>query len=329
MGKHRVLTRRRIGILMGGRSAERRISLQTGRAVYKALRGRGYDVVPLDVGPSLSHQLVKHKIRMAFIALHGPGGEDGTVQGLLEIMRIPYTGSNVRASAVAMHKHAAKALLTYHGVPVPRGILLRAGSGRHPDFSSLPQDVRGPMVVKPATQGSTFGISIVRHPAEWRAAIGLAHRYDSEVLAEVFIPGHEVTVSILGQRTGPRALPAIEVKVPVPGGLYDYAAKYQKGRTRYLCPAPLSATVLHRVEAVALQTYSILNCAGAARVDFRVTTRGKPYVLEVNTVPGMTETSLLPMAAAHVGIDYATLAEHILESAFYRPGSRKGPSTPS
>jgi len=315
MGKHRLLTRRRVGILMGGRSAERTISLQTGRAVYKALRGRGYDVVPIDVSPSLPHRLTKYKIRVAFIALHGPGGEDGTMQGLLEVMRIPYTGSSVRASAVAMHKHAAKALFAYHGVPVPRGILLRAQPDTSPHLSPLPKEVPLPLVVKPATQGSTFGISIVRRASEWQHALRVAHRYDSEVLAESYIPGHEVTVSVLGRRTGPVALPAIEVKVP--GGFYDYAAKYQKGRTQYLCPAPLSATVLKRVEALALQTYTILNCAGAARVDFRVTPQGRPYVLEVNTVPGMTATSLLPRAAAQVEMDYATLTEHILESALY------------
>ena len=316
----KLLTTARIGVLMGGRSAEREVSLKTGRAVYEALVRRGYDAVPIDVDASLPQQLLDRKVEVAFVALHGPGGEDGTIQGLLETMRIPYTGSSVRASAIALHKHAAKVLLAHHAVPVPPGILIRAGEARGSPARPRLKGLRWPVVVKPATQGSTFGITIVRKASEWAGALRLAYRYDNEVLAEAYIPGHEVTVSILGGARGPVALPALEVVVQ--GGLYDYAAKYRKGRTQYLCPAPLPRHIRKLVEHLAIQTYTILGCEGVARVDFRVTPRGRPYVLELNTVPGMTETSLLPMAAAKAGIDYDSLTERILRSAFRR--MRKG-----
>lgn len=310
------MTRAKIGVLMGGRSAEREVSLKSGRAVYDALVRRGYDVVSIDVDTSLPQQLLDQKVEVAFIALHGPGGEDGTIQGLLDVMGISYTGSSIRASAIAMHKHAAKALLEYHGIPVPRGTVIRK-SKREPRPSTVfPKGMRWPVVVKPATQGSTFGISIVRREAEWAAALRLAHQYDSDALVETYIPGHEVTVSLLGDATRPVALPSIEIVAP--HGFYDYSAKYEKGRTQYLCPAPLARGLRKRLEEIAIQTYRIMGCDGAARVDYRVTPRGKPYVLEINTVPGMTETSLLPMAAAQAGIDYESLTERILESGLRR-----------
>lgn len=303
---------------MGGQSAERDISLKSGRAVREALVRRGYDAVAIDVDISLPERLLGQKIQAAFIALHGPGGEDGTVQGLLEIMKIPYTGSSVRANAIAMHKHAAKALLAYHGIPVPRGILIHAADPKRKSPRPIPKGMKWPLVVKPATQGSTFGISVVRQPSEWQGALRLAHQYDSEAIAEDYIPGREVTVGMLQEASKLLAMPALEIQVP--GGFYDYAAKYEKGKTRYLCPAPLSTPLQKRLEDLAVRTFTILGCAGAARVDFRVTPRGQPYVLELNTVPGMTETSLLPMAAREVGIDYDSLTERILESACLKSG---------
>ena len=318
--RKRPLTTARIGVLMGGQSAEREISLMTGRAVCEALRRRRYDAVPVDVDRSLPKRLVEEKIQVAFVALHGPGGEDGTIQGLLEIMGIPYTGSRVRASALSMHKHAAKVLLDHHGIPVPRGVLIRAGERGLSSARVRLKNLTWPVVVKPATQGSTFGITIVRKASEWDRALRLAHGYDREALAEAYIPGHEITVSVLGGAKKPLALPALEVVIP--GGFYDYAAKYEKGRTTYLCPAPLSQGLRKRVERLALETYTILGCEGAARVDFRVTPRGRPYVLEINTVPGMTATSLMPMAAAKAGIEYDALTERILESALTRSRAR-------
>jgi len=314
------LTSSRIGVLMGGRSAEREISLKTGRAVHGALLRRGHDVVVIDVDADVGARLRAEKVDLAFIALHGPGGEDGTIQGLLEVMGIPYTGSGVLASALAMHKEITKSLLAHHGIPVPRGMVVRAAIAGARTIRKLPAGLRWPVVVKPATQGSTIGVTIVRRASEWTEALARAHEHDPEAVVEAYVPGHEVTVGVLSGM----ALPAVEIVAP--GGFYDFAAKYEKGRTQYLCPAPVSREVARRVRDLALQAYAALGCEGAARVDFRVTPRGRPYVLEVNTVPGMTETSLLPMAAAKAGIDYDTLAERILESALQR-AERMGKKT--
>ena len=311
------LTNVRIGVLMGGRSSERDISLKTGRAVYQALIRRGYDAVAIDITDRLSRDLEDQKVAIAFLSLHGPGGEDGAVQGFLETMGIPYTGSGIRASAVGMHKAATKMLLAAHGIPLPTGTVVRECD--RPSLAKVLRQtkLRLPIVVKPVSQGSTIGVTIIRHSRQWKEALTLAHRYDPEAMVESYIPGHEATVSILGTAAeGPKVLPAIEIVAS--DGFYDFAAKYQKGRTRYLCPAPLPPKVVHHISELARRTYEVLGCEGAARVDFRITPRGRPYVLEINTVPGMTETSLLPMAAAQVGIAYDDLVDQILQSALDR-----------
>jgi len=311
------LTTARIGVLMGGRSSERDISLKTGRAVYQALIRRGYDAVAIDITDRPHRDLEDQKVAIAFLSLHGPGGEDGTVQGFLETVGIPYTGSGVRASAVGMHKAATKMLLAAHGIPLPAGTVVRECD--RPSLAKVLRQtkLRLPIVVKPVSQGSTIGVTIIRHSRQWKEALALAHRYDPEAMVESYIPGHEATVSILGTAAeGLTVLPAIEIVAS--DGFYDFASKYQKGRTRYLCPAPLPAKVVHHISELARRTYEVLGCEGAARVDFRITPRGRPYVLEINTVPGMTETSLLPMAAAHVGIAYDDLVEQILQSALDR-----------
>jgi D-alanine-D-alanine ligase len=311
------LTNARIGVLMGGQSSERDISLKTGRAVHQALIRRGYDAVAIDVTDHLHRDLEEHKVAVAFLSLHGPGGEDGTVQGFLETLGIPYTGSGVRASAVGMHKAATKTLLAAHGIPLPSGTVVREC-----DRPSLAKVLRQtklklPIIVKPVSQGSTIGVTVVRRAGQWKEALDLAHRYDPEVVVESYIPGHEATVSILGTTAeGPKVLPAIEIVAP--DGFYDFSAKYQKGKTRYLCPAPFPLKVMRHISELAKRTYEVLGCEGAARVDFRITPRGRPYVLEINTVPGMTETSLLPMAAAQAGIGYDDLVEQILQSALDR-----------
>lgn len=311
------LTHVRIGVLMGGRSSERDISLKTGQAVHQALIRRGYDAVAIDVTDHLHRDLEDQKVAVAFLSLHGSGGEDGTIQGFLETLRIPYTGSGVRASAVGMHKATTKMLLAAHGIPLPAGTVVREC-----DRSSLATVLRQtklklPIVVKPVSQGSTIGVTIVRRRSQWKEALALAHRYDPEAMVESYIPGHEAAVSILGTTAeGPKVLPAIEIVAP--DGFYDFSAKYQKGKTRYLCPAPFPPKVMRRINELARRTYEMLECEGAARVDFRITPRGRPYVLEVNTVPGMTETSLLPMAAAQVGMAYDDLVEQILQSALDR-----------
>lgn len=320
------MTNARIGVLMGGRSSEREISLKTGQAVYQALIRRGYDAVTIDVTDRLHRDLEDQKVAIAFLSLHGPGGEDGAVQGFLETVGIPYTGSGIRASAVGMHKAATKTILTAHGIPLPAGTIVRDC-----DRSSLVKVLRQtklklPIVVKPVSQGSTIGVSIVRRSNQWKEALALAHRYDPEAMVESYIPGHEAAVSILGTAAeGPKVLPPIEIVAPE--GFYDFSAKYQKGKTRYLCPAPFPPKVVHHIGELARRTYEVLGCEGAARVDFRITPRGRPYVLEINTVPGMTETSLLPMAAAQVGITYDDLVERILQSALDR-ASRSAPVLP-
>jgi D-alanine-D-alanine ligase len=312
-----LLTQARIGVLMGGRSSEREVSLRTGAAVHRALCRRGYDAVTIDVGPTLFRDLQDEKIAVAFLALHGPGGEDGSIQGFLETVGIPYTGSGVQASAVGMHKVTTKTVLAAHEIPVPAGIVIRHGEKVSRAQALRSAKLRWPVVVKPASEGSTIGITIVKEPAQWDQALALAHQYDRDALVEAYIPGHEVTVSLLGRKEEPPlVLPAVEIVAPE--GFYDFSAKYERGKTRYLCPAPLSAAITKRIRNLALKTYDVLGCAGAARVDFRVTPRGRPFVLEINTVPGMTETSLLPMAAAQAGIDYEELTERILESAVAR-----------
>ncbi len=311
------ITDGRIGVLMGGRSSERDISLKTGQAVYQALIRLGYDAVAIDVTDRLHHDLEDQQVAIAFLSLHGPGGEDGTIQGFLETMGIPYTGSGVRASAVGMHKVVTKTLLAGHGISVAPGTVVREG-----DRASLAKILREahldlPIVVKPVAQGSTIGVTVVRRAGEWKEALALAHRFDSEAMVESYIPGHEATVSLLGSAAGGvNVLPAIEIVAPE--GFYDFSAKYQKGKTQYLCPAPFPPKVTRQVSDMAHRTYEVLGCEGAARVDFRITPRGRPYVLEINTVPGMTETSLLPMAAAQVGIRYDALVERILGSALDR-----------
>ncbi len=314
------LTRSKIGVLMGGQSSEREVSLKTGEAVYRSLVRSGYDAVAIDVGPALTQTMQEQSVEIAFLALHGPGGEDGAIQGFLETLGIPYTGSGVRASAIGMHKVATKTQLAAEGIPVPKGpVVLRRTASTLGRILSTCQ-LKLPVVVKPASQGSTIGVTIVRKPSQWKEAIRLAHQYDAEAMVEAFIPGHEVTVSLLGGADGTvTGLPAVEIVAP--DGFYDFSAKYEKGRTQYLCPAPLTAVITRQIRQLAIRTYQVLDCKGAARVDFRITPKGKPYVLEINTVPGMTETSLLPMAAGKAGLSYDALTERILQSAIERAGT--------
>jgi len=313
------LTRSKIGVLMGGQSSEREVSLKTGEAVYRSLVRSGYDAVAIDVGPDLSKTLQEQAVEIGFLALHGPGGEDGAIQGFLETLGIPYTGSGVRASAIGMHKVVTKTELAAQGIPVPRGTVVFRGTAPSLNRVLSTCKLKLPVVVKPASQGSTIGVTIVRKPSQWKEALRTAHRYDEEAMVEAFIPGHEVTVSLLGGPDGVvTGLPAVEIVAP--DGFYDFSAKYEKGRTQYLCPAPLPAAVTRQIKQLAIRTYQALGCSGAARVDFRITPKGKPFVLEINTVPGMTETSLLPMAAGKAGLSYDALTERILQSALGRAG---------
>ena len=314
------LTRSKIGVLMGGQSSEREVSLKTGEAVYRSLVRSGYDAVAIDVSPALFQTMQEQTVEIAFLALHGPGGEDGAIQGFLETLGVPYTGSGVRASAIGMHKVATKTQLAAEGIPVPKGTVLLRGTAPTMGRILSTCKLKLPLVVKPASQGSTIGVTVVRKSSQWKEALRLAHQYDAEAMVEAFIPGHEVTVSLLGGADGTvTGLPAVEIVAP--DGFYDFSAKYEKGRTQYLCPAPLSAAITRQIAQLAIKTYQVLGCKGAARVDFRITPKGKPYVMEINTVPGMTETSLLPMAAGKAGLSYDVLTERILDSAIERAGT--------
>ena len=292
---------------MGGTSAEREISLKTGKAIHAALKRCGYQASTIEVDASLPWILKRKKIDVAFLALHGPGGEDGTVQGMLDVLGIPYTGSGVRASAVGMDKSMTKALVEREGVPVAVGICLQKGEKVGP-----PKKLKWPLVVKPVNQGSTVGVSIVHTSAQWKTALRRAWRQASAVLAESYIDGREIAVSVLDGK----ALPTVEIVAP--GGFYDFAAKYVKSETRYLCPAPLTKRQDRQVKEWAVRSYQALGCEGAARVDFRINAKGRPFFLEINTIPGMTERSLLPMAAAQARISYEALTERILQSALKR-----------
>ncbi|MDT8441654.1 MAG: D-alanine--D-alanine ligase [Desulfuromonadales bacterium] len=295
----------RIGVLMGGVSAEREVSLRTGQAALGALRAAGCEAVAVDAGPDLPARLVETGVEVAFIALHGRHGEDGTVQGLLEIMGIPYTGSGVLASSLAMDKRMTKELLIRHGVSTPAFVSYRHGD----DLDVLLHGWQNyPVVVKPAREGSTIGISRVEDRAGLDAGLRTALQHDELALVEEFIDGVELTVAVLDGA----ALPIIQV-VPK-DGFYDYQAKYTPGQTEYLLPAPLAAGLTRRVQDAAVAACALLGCRGAARVDFMV--RGDElFCLEVNTIPGMTETSLLPKAAAAAGIDFRDLVLRILDDA--------------
>src|SRR5512147_3101120 len=209
------LTDKRIGVLLGGRSSEREVSLRTGQAVHQSLVRQGYDAVSIDVSERLPYDLQNQKVAIAFLALHGPGGEDGTIQGFLETIGMPYTGSGVQASAVGMHKVVTKTLLAAQGIPVPAGTVVHRGDA--PSLARILKEAKLtlPVVVKPASQGSTIGVTIVRRAAQWKDALALAHRYDPEAMVEAFIPGHEVTVAVLGIASGePKVLPAVEIVAP-------------------------------------------------------------------------------------------------------------------
>ena len=294
-----------IGVLMGGRSAEREVSLRTGAAILGALRRLGHRAVGIDAGPDLPQVLGRRQVSVAFIALHGRGGEDGTVQGLLECLGIPYTGSGVLASALAMDKTHSKLIFRACGLPTP-------------DFEVLVRGVRGPwplerleppVVVKPICEGSTVGMSVVRRRGALAKALALAFRYDPEALVEDFVPGRDLTIGVIGDT----ALPAVEMRPR--GGFYSYRAKYTSGATEYLVPAPLTTRQSARIGELAVAAHRALGCRGASRVDFRLDERGRAQLLEVNTIPGMTETSLLPKAAAAAGIVFDDLVARILATA--------------
>jgi len=293
----------RVGVLLGGMSAEREISLKTGAGVAGALRERGWNTVEIEVGRDLPARLVAEKVDVVWIALHGRFGEDGCVQGLLEVMGISYTGSGVRASAVAMDKVSTKrALQDAPSITMARDVVWRAGE-------PMP-NLRFPVVIKPANCGSTIGITIVKEPSELAIALSAALQYDNEILVEEFVEGQEITVAVVDGK----AYPVVGI-VPE-SGFFDYEAKYTKGMTRYECPAKISTEAAERAQRAAEDAFRGIGCVGLARADFIVRKEDDvPVFLEINTIPGMTATSLSPMAAAVLGISYPELVEKILLTA--------------
>lgn len=295
----------KVAVLLGGRSAEREISLKSGHAVLEALRRQGVDAHPFDPSEQHMEALLQQGFERAHIALHGRYGEDGTVQGALELMGLPYTGSGVMASALAMDKWRTKLLWQAAGISTPRHILLNAQS----DFNAVVEALGLPLIVKPSREGSTIGLSKVMAAIDLPAAYESAAKHDTMVLAEQFIEGMELTVGILGETPLPL------VRIETASGLYDYQAKYISNDTQYFCPSGLSAVEEQAIQARALQAHRALGCEGWGRVDVILDKSGRPYFLETNTSPGMTDHSLVPMAAKAVGISFDDLVLRILELA--------------
>ena len=295
----------KVAVLLGGRSAEREVSLKSGSMVLRALRSRGVDAHPFDPGERGLEELAREKFARVFIALHGRFGEDGTVQGVLEWLGIPYTGSGVLASALAMDKLRTKRIWQAEKLPTPPYAVL----DRTSDLRAVAKKLRLPLMVKPASEGSSIGMSKVRSAAALDEAYALAANYDRVVLAEKFIRGTELTVGILGEQV----LPII--KLETPRDFYDYQAKYVADDTRYIIPCGLPGKKEQAIQALCMRAFRTLGCTGWGRVDLMLDRRGRPYLLEVNTAPGMTDHSLVPMAARAVGIAYEELCVRILEGA--------------
>lgn len=305
-----MLTDRKIGVLMGGTSAEREISLKSGDAILRALRLPGYDAVAVDVGADICEVLSREKIQMAFLALHGGLGEDGSIQGLLEVMGIPYTGSGVLASALAMDKAASKKIFSYHGIPTPEFEVISNTDAFIKKAETLL--VKGPVALKPGGEGSSIGVSIVKERDELEKALKKALSFSGTAVVEEYIEGKEIHIGVLGNRV----LGGVEVRPR--SGFYDYEAKYTSGLTEYILPPELDEDTYKQCKETGLSAHLALGCSGATRVDLRVDNDRNPYVLEVNTIPGMTETSLLPKIAKQAGMDFPALIEEMLKLALSR-----------
>lgn len=305
----------RVAVMLGGDSSEREISLLTGNAVLEALKRRGVDAHGFDPRDLPLSELLTQRFERVWIALHGPGGEDGTLQGALEYLGIPYTGSGVAGSAIGMDKLRTKRLAASCGVPTADFVVLRGPQ----DFDLALERLRLPLIVKPATQGSSVGMTKVDRTEDLPAAYAAAAAIEPTVFAEPWITGGEYTVSILQGA----ALPSIRIETP--RTFYDYEAKYLRDDTRYFCPAGLSAAAEAHLASLALAAFDAAGASGWGRADFMMDGAGRPLLLEINTIPGMTSHSLVPMAARAVGIDFDELAWRVLETSFARvPVGAKG-----
>jgi D-alanine-D-alanine ligase len=295
----------KVAVLLGGRSAEREVSLKSGSMVLNALRSRGVDAHAFDPKERDLTALLQEHFERVFIALHGRFGEDGTLQGVLEWLGIAYTGSGVLASALAMDKLRTKRIWQAEGLPTaPYAVLTRES-----DLKAVARRLGTPLFVKPASEGSSVGMTKVKRAADLEEAFALAVNYDPVVLAEKFVDGPELTVGILGDQV----LPIIRIETP--REFYDYEAKYIANDTRYLIPCGLPHTKEKQLQALCLKAFRALGCTGWGRVDLMLNRQGRPYLLEINTSPGMTDHSLVPMAARAIGLSYADLCVKILEGA--------------
>jgi D-alanine-D-alanine ligase len=307
----------RVAVLMGGWSAERQVSLWSGEGVLNALKLAGVQAIGFDPSVRDLRELAAEKVDRVFITLHGRYGEDGALQGALELLQIPYTGSGVMASAIAMDKLMTKRIWQAEGLPTPRFVAVRRGD----KLIHVPDELGLPLIVKPPHEGSTIGITKVGGYSEMQAAYEAAAQYDDVVLAEEFIEGRELTVAILGDGDGARALPVIEIVAP--GGNYDFEHKYLSDDTKYLCPAPLAPELAQTVQTLAVKAYNAIGCAGWGRVDFMLRAHDNaPYLLEVNTSPGMTGHSLVPMAARAAGLSYEQLCVDLAANASLKTGNK-------
>lgn len=296
----------KVAVLMGGKSAEREVSLMSGLGVLKALRSKGVDAHAFDPAERDLAELRREGFARCFIALHGRGGEDGTLQGALEVMGIPYTGSGVLGSAIAMDKWRSKMIWQAAGLPTPRYRILAEGD----DWDAVARELGLPLIVKPANEGSTLGLTKVTAAAQLPAAYRLAaEKYRDLALAESFVDGPEFTASILGGTV----LPLIRIEAPQ--GNYDYQSKYFSDDTKYLCPCGLPAAKEQELKALALRAFELIGGSGWGRVDLMLDAAGAPWLLEANTSPGMTGHSLVPIAARAVGLSYEDLCMRILEQA--------------
>jgi D-alanine-D-alanine ligase len=294
---------KKIGVLMGGLSSEREVSLVTGKAVYEAIKRKGLDAVSIDVDKQIASRL--GDIDLAFIALHGTLGEAGTIQGILEYLKIPYTGSGVLGSSLAFDKISSKELFKYHGIPTADyQVFLKK------ERKQTKRALELPLVVKPSNQGSSIGITIVKNENDWEKALDLAFSYSERVLVERFIEGRLIAIGMKEN------LPLPIVHIRPKSGFYDYESKYTAGKTEYICPATdLSGEETRRCEETAKRVFEVLRGRGFPRLDAIVDNKGTPYILEMNTIPGMTATSLLPMAARQAGLEFDDLVIEILKTA--------------
>jgi D-alanine-D-alanine ligase len=304
-----------IAVMLGGPSAEREVSLRTGAAVAKALRSLGHDVQELD--PKTPVWTLPPRTDVVFLALHGTYGEDGTVQRQLDALRVPYTGCDAAASRIAFDKVLTKQRCVEHGVPTARFMTTNSAA------AAFPEGFLPPLVVKPVRQGSSVGLQFVERAGEWANALTAALKFDSAVVVEEKIIGRETTVGLLGGKV----LPIVEVRPKA--GSYDYRNKYTAGATEYFCPADFDAAATKRIQAAALGAFQAIGGRDYARVDVMVRADGSPVVLEVNTLPGMTETSLLPKAAAAAGLSYAELCQRMVDLALARKPAARAKAKPA